>query len=83
MRWKMKLLGVKQWYYATHLCLLEMAERFVELFGDFFSGVVTLKKAIDVQEVARRLPLDKILVETDAILSSSSFFQNQRLVIFL
>ena len=31
-----------------------------------FSGVVTFKKALDVQEAARLLPLDKILVETDA-----------------
>ena len=31
-----------------------------------FSGVVTFKKATDIQEAARELPLDKILVETDA-----------------
>lgn len=31
-----------------------------------FSGVVTFKKALDVQEAALKLPLDKILVETDA-----------------
>jgi hydrolase, TatD family len=31
-----------------------------------FSGVVTFKKAIDLQEAATKLPLDKILVETDA-----------------
>ena len=31
-----------------------------------FSGVVTFKKATDVQEAAAGLPLDKILVETDA-----------------
>ena len=31
-----------------------------------FSGVVTFKKATDVQEAAAGLPLEKILVETDA-----------------
>lgn len=46
---------------------LEMAERFVDLgMMISFSGVVTFKKALDVQEAAAGLPLDKILVETDA-----------------
>ncbi|EJN94491.1 TatD family hydrolase [Streptococcus ratti] len=46
---------------------LEMAERFVDLGMTIsFSGVVTFKKALDVQEAATVLPLDKILVETDA-----------------
>ncbi|MGT2964667.1 TatD family hydrolase [Streptococcus acidominimus] len=46
---------------------LEMAERFIELgMSISFSGVVTFKKATDIQEAATYLPLDKILVETDA-----------------
>lgn len=46
---------------------LEMAERFVDLGMTIsFSGVVTFKKALNVQEAAQLLPLDKILVETDA-----------------
>lgn len=46
---------------------LEMAERFISLgLMISFSGVVTFKKALDVQEAAQKLPLDKILVETDA-----------------
>lgn len=46
---------------------LEMAQRFVDLgMMISFSGVVTFKKALDVQEAAAQLPLDKILVETDA-----------------
>ncbi|MGT2832190.1 TatD family hydrolase [Streptococcus halotolerans] len=45
----------------------EDAQRFVDLgMMISFSGVVTFKKATDVQEAAQRLPLDKILVETDA-----------------
>lgn len=46
---------------------LEMAQKFVDLgMLISFSGVVTFKKAVDVQEAAKGLPLDKILVETDA-----------------
>lgn len=46
---------------------LEMAQKFVDLGMTIsFSGVVTFKKALDVQEAATGLPLDKILVETDA-----------------
>lgn len=46
---------------------LEEAQKFVDLgMMISFSGVVTFKKATDVQEAAQQLPLDKILVETDA-----------------
>ena len=46
---------------------LAMAERFVDLGMTIsFSGVVTFKNALDIQEAAQGLPLDKILVETDA-----------------
>ncbi|GBG96963.1 TatD family hydrolase [Lactococcus termiticola] len=43
------------------------AEAFAELgMMISFSGVVSFKKATDIQEAAGRLPLDRILVETDA-----------------
>lgn len=46
---------------------LEMAEKFADLgMMISFSGVVTFKKSLEVQEAASYLPLDKILVETDA-----------------
>ncbi|MDR0297299.1 MAG: TatD family hydrolase [Streptococcaceae bacterium] len=46
---------------------LKWAEKFVALGCLIsFSGVVTFKKALDEQEAARILPLDKLLVETDA-----------------
>ena len=46
---------------------LEEAKRFMDLgMMISFSGVVTFKKATDVQAAAAGLPLDKILVETDA-----------------
>jgi len=31
-----------------------------------FSGIVTFKSAADIQEVARRVPLDRMLIETDS-----------------
>lgn len=31
-----------------------------------FSGIVTFKKALQIKEVARRVPLERILIETDA-----------------
>ena len=43
---------------------LEMAQKFVDLgMMISFSGVVTFKKALDVQEAAQKLPLDKILLK--------------------
>ncbi|KAF1298843.1 hydrolase TatD [Enterococcus sp. JM4C] len=45
----------------------EWAKRFLDLGMHIsFSGVVTFKKALDVQEAATQVPLDKLLVETDA-----------------
>ena len=46
---------------------LAEAQAFVDLgMMISFSGVVTFKKSTDLQEAAKHLPLDKILVETDA-----------------
>lgn len=46
---------------------LEEAQRFVDLgMMISFSGVVTFKKATELQGAAQQLPLNKILVETDA-----------------
>lgn len=43
------------------------AKRFLDLGMHIsFSGVVTFKKAQDVQEAATHVPLDRLLVETDA-----------------
>lgn len=46
---------------------LETAKQAMDLdFYISFSGIVTFRNAGDLQEVARRVPLDRILVETDA-----------------
>lgn len=45
----------------------EWAKKFLDLGMHIsFSGVVTFKKALDVQESAQIVPLDRLLVETDA-----------------
>lgn len=45
----------------------EMAEQSIELgFYISFSGIVTFKSATVLQDVARRVPLDRMLVETDS-----------------
>lgn len=46
---------------------MEVAERAISLgFYISFSGIVTFKKALQLKEVARRIPLERMLVETDA-----------------
>lgn len=46
---------------------LETAQQALELgFYISFSGIVTFKNAIELKQVAAALPLDRILVETDA-----------------
>lgn len=46
---------------------LEMAEAAIEMgFYISFSGIVTFKNATQLKGVAQKIPLDKILVETDS-----------------
>jgi TatD DNase family protein len=46
---------------------LEVAKQAIDLgFYISFSGIVTFKSAKELQEVARRMPLDRMLIETDA-----------------
>lgn len=45
----------------------EMAKAALDMgFYISFSGIITFKNAIDIQEVVKKMPLDRILVETDA-----------------
>jgi TatD DNase family protein len=46
---------------------LEVAEQAIDLgFYISFSGIVTFKNAVALKEVAKKIPLDRILVETDS-----------------
>lgn len=45
----------------------EMAEKFIDLgFYISISGVVTFKNATNVREMAKKIPLDNLLIETDS-----------------
>ena len=58
-----KIKGVVHCFGGT----IQQAQKFVEngwLIG--ITGIVTFKKALETQKIAKELPLDKILVETDA-----------------
>lgn len=46
---------------------LEMAEQAIAMnFYISFSGIVTFKKAFELKEVAKRIPLERMLIETDS-----------------
>jgi TatD DNase family protein len=46
---------------------LDVAEQAIKMgFYISFSGIVTFKNATALKEVAKRVPLDRILVETDS-----------------
>ncbi|MDR2833572.1 MAG: TatD family hydrolase [Streptococcaceae bacterium] len=58
---------------------VEWAKRFLDLgLHISISGVVTFKKAIEVQEVAKMVPLERLLVETDAPYLSPVPFRGKR-----
>jgi len=45
----------------------EVAQGALDLgFHISFSGIVTFKNAVELKEVARRVPLDRMLIETDS-----------------
>lgn len=46
---------------------LDVARRALDLnFHISFSGIVTFKNALEIKEVAREIPLDRLLIETDS-----------------
>jgi len=61
-RWKLPVGGVVHCFTGSW----EWAQRFLDLgFHIGITGIVTFKKSTQVQEVATRLPQDRLLVETD------------------
>jgi TatD DNase family protein len=57
----------------------DMATRGMELgFLISFSGIVTFSKAIEVQQVARNIPADKLLIETDCPFLAPVPFRGKR-----
>ncbi len=58
---------------------VEQALQYVEL-GMYisFSGVVTFKNALETQEVAKAVPMDKILIETDCPFLAPDPYRGQR-----
>ena len=58
---------------------LELAEKAMALgFLISFSGIVTFKKADDLRTVAKKVPLDKLLIETDCPFLSPIPFRGKR-----
>jgi TatD DNase family protein len=46
---------------------MAQAKKFIDLgFYIGFTGIVTFKNAKELQQIAKEIPLDKILIETDA-----------------
>ena len=45
---------------------MDLAQRAIEIgFMISFSGIVTFKKAEELREIAKQVPLDHLLIETD------------------
>lgn len=60
---KGEVIGVMHCYTGS----LEMAKRFMELgYYISISGAVTFKNAVNVREMAKNIPLESIMVETDS-----------------
>jgi TatD DNase family protein len=57
----------------------QLASQAMEMgFSISFSGIVTFKKALDLKEIARKVPLDRILIETDCPFLSPVPFRGKR-----
>ncbi len=58
---------------------LDMARKAIEMnFMISFSGIITFKTSTDLQETAAQIPLDKILIETDAPFLSPIPFRGKK-----
>lgn len=74
-------LNVKEYCGVIH-CFTEsweFAKKALDMgFYISFSGIVTFKNAIDLQEVAKKIPLDRMLIETDAPYLAPMPFRGKR-----
>ena len=58
---------------------LEQAKKFLDLgFYIGFTGIISFKNAKELQAIAQEIPLDKILIETDAPFLAPEPFRGQR-----
>lgn len=58
---------------------LEQAKKFLDLgFYIGFTGIITFKNARELQQIAKEVPLDRILIETDAPFLAPEPFRGQR-----
>lgn len=58
---------------------LEQAKKFIDLgFYIGFTGIITFKNAKELQEIARQIPLEKILIETDAPFLAPEPYRGQK-----
>lgn len=58
---------------------LEQAKGFLDLgFYIGFTGIVTFKNAKEIQQIAKEIPLDRILIETDAPFLAPDPYRGQR-----
>ena len=57
----------------------ELAQKAIELgFSISFSGIITFKKAEDLRSVAKQVPLDRLLIETDCPFLAPIPFRGKR-----
>lgn len=57
----------------------EVASKAIDLgFYISFSGILTFKNATDLQEVAKKVPLDRVLIETDSPYLAPTPFRGQQ-----
>jgi TatD DNase family protein len=74
-KWKTRTTGVIHCFTYNYA----MGKKFVDLgFYISFSGILAFKTAYDIQEAAQKLPLDAILIETDAPFLAPPPFRGKR-----
>lgn len=77
-----EILKRKQYYIGVVHCYggnLEQAKEFIDLgFYIGFTGIITFKKSEVLQKIAKDLPLERILIETDAPFLAPEPFRGKR-----